>query len=152
MEFSPEGFKDLDVSRLEIFYSALKIMLLRPLVGVGAASFTAIYELQNNFWKGHSHNLIIELGISYGIPVALILFFTISKLLYLSCIEIFKNNKNIEYFERAWWASIFFFLISQLVDIQYFDAKISIIFWSLLAGLRNIIKKNIENSNLREFT
>ena len=112
MEFSPEGFKDLDVSRLQIFYSAFKIMLLRPFVGVGAASFTAIYELQNNFWKGHSHNLIIELGISYGIPVALILFFTISKLLYLSCIEIFKNNKNIEYFERAWWASIFFFDIS----------------------------------------
>ena len=34
------------------------------------------------------------------------------------------------------------FLISQLVDVQYFDGRISIIFWILLAGLKCIIDES----------
>ena len=32
-----------------------------------------------------------------------------------------------------------YFLISQLVDVQYFDGRISIVFWLILAGLKTII-------------
>ena len=42
-------------------------------------------------------------------------------------------------FDKAWWGSIFIFSISQLVDIQYFDGRISIFYWILLAGIKNII-------------
>ena len=59
-----------------------------------------------------------------------------------------KNVKNIDYFERACWAFVFFFFISQLVDIQYFDGKISIIAWILIASLKNIIDK--ENINFKD--
>ena len=38
--------------------------------------------------------------------------------------------------------SLFFFIISQLADIQYFDGKISLIVWTLIAGLKNIIEEN----------
>ena len=37
------------------------------------------------------------------------------------------------------WAASFIFLISQLVDVQYFDGRISIVFWFLLAGLKTTI-------------
>ena len=56
-------------------------------------------------------------------------------------IFVIQTKNTHDFYERAWWCSIFVFMISQSVDIQYFDGKISILFWILLAGLRNIIKK-----------
>ena len=46
---------------------------------------------------------------------------------------------DINYIDRAFWTALFFFLISQLVDVQYFDGKVSLITWILMAGLKNII-------------
>ncbi len=144
MEFSEEGFKDIDVSRIEILKSAILLLLKNPLFGIGAASFSAIYAYQTGFWKGHSHNLIIEFAISYGIPATIIILITISSILFLSGKKIFLNQRLInkkDFYERAWWCSTFYFLISQLADIQYFDGKISILFWVLLAGLKNILNQ-----------
>ena len=149
LEFSDEGYKNLDASRLEIFKSALNMINIRPFIGIGAASFTAIYQMQTNFYKGHSHNLITELAISYGIPVTLIFAITIICILSISYYVIFlKNHESIDYFERACWASVFFFFLSQLVDIQYFDGKISIIAWILIASLKKIIEE--DNLKIRQ--
>ncbi len=146
LEFSEEGYKNLDVSRLEILRSALDVINKSPLLGIGAASFTAIYEFKTNFYKGHSHNLLTELAISYGLPVTIIFASTIITILTISYFDLFFSNiKNINYFERAYWASAFFFFLSQLVDIQYFDGKISIIAWILIASLKNIIDENKKN-------
>ena len=142
MEFTKEGFKDLDVSRVDILKSAYRLILLKPIFGYGAASFSAIYFAQTNFWKGHSHNLLAELAISYGLPATLILFATVSSILLISSQKIFFQKTEllkIDFYKRAWWCSTFFFLISQIADIQYFDGRISIVFWILLAGLKNLI-------------
>ena len=148
MEFTEEGYEGLDATRLEILKSALKISTIRPLVGIGAASFSAIYFLETSFYKGHSHNLITELAISYGIPVAIIFLISIILLLVKSAhIIFFKNlefSKN-QFIDRAFWSSSFFFFLSQLADIQYFDGKISIVAWSLLAALKNITDENKNN-------
>ena len=148
LEFAQEGYSDLDISRLEILKSALKIATIRPFIGVGAASFTAIFAFQTNLYKGHSHNLLSELAISYGIPVVFILFMSISILLIKSGYLIFfkkKFFKENNFIDRAFWASIFIFLLSQLVDIQYFDGKISIVIWCLLSAIKNIYdEKNIK--------
>ena len=45
-------------------------------------------------------------------------------------------------FERAWWTSIFSFCLTQLFDIQYFDARISITAWILLSGLKVMLDEN----------
>ena len=52
-----------------------------------------------------------------------------------------KKHEKIDFlfFERAWWTSIFLFFMTQLFDVQYFDGRISLIFWILLSGARNII-------------
>ena len=80
-----------------------------------------IFELQQNLWRGHPHNIILELGISYGYPVVILFFSSIITLLILSSKLVFnkKNQPNeLNSFERAWWTSIFTFCFSQLFDIQ----------------------------------
>ena len=42
----------------------------------------------------------------------------------------------------------FILLISQLFDAQYFEGKISIVFWILLAGLKNILDEDNESKRL----
>tara|TARA_A100001015_G_scaffold320456_1_gene446889 strand:+ start:1411 stop:2712 length:1302 start_codon:yes stop_codon:yes gene_type:complete len=145
-----ERFSSFDISRLDLFKSAIGFIALEPLMGIGAASFSTLYEIENGQWKGHSHNLFIELALSYGLPVAILLSGTILNLVFKSSkILLVKKSEDQSnfYFERAWWASLFFFLISQNVDIQYFDGKIILMTWVLLAGLKNILDNDLEPSN-----
>ncbi len=142
LEFSNEGYEGLDVTRMEIYKSALELIKENPFFGTGAGSFTEIFFLNTNFWKGHSHNLLFELSISYGLPATIIFLITTINILYLSSKKIFSSKKiktDVNYIDRAFWAALFFFLISQLADVQYFDGKISLITWILMAGLKNII-------------
>ncbi len=139
----------VELSRLHIFISGLKISLIEPIFGLGGASFPIIYELQNNVWRGHPHNLILELAISYGYPATILIFSSISVLLFKSSRLVFNKKINdIQYysFEKAWWASMFILLISQSFDVQYFDGRISIMFWLLLAGLKTIIDENVQKT------
>ena len=143
LEFTEDGYENLDITRINILKSAINMIKTRPLIGFGAAAFTAIFEMETNFFKGHSHNLLTELAISYGLPVSIIFALSICSILAISYFIIFiKNLKKVYLFDRACWASVFFFFISQLFDIQYFDGKISIIAWILIASLKNIIEKD----------
>ncbi len=141
LEFSNEGYVGLDTTRMEIYKSALELIKENPLFGIGAGSFSEIFFLNTNFWKGHSHNLLFELSISYGLPATIIFFIATINLLYFSSKKIFSSKLKIDflYTDRAFWTALFFFLISQLADVQYFDGKISLITWILMAGLKNII-------------
>ena len=122
--------------------SALKISAIDPFFGIGAGAFPILFELQRNIWRGHPHNIILELSISYGYPVTIILFSTITLLLILSAKILFNkksHNTELIHFEKAWWTSIFMFCVTQLFDVQYFDARRSIIAWILLCGLKVMI-------------
>ncbi len=141
LEFSNDGYEGLDVTRMGIYKNAFELIKENPFFGIGAGSFTEIFFLNTNFWKGHSHNILFELSISYGLPATLIFFITTTNILYLSSKKIFSSKMkiNVTYIDRAFWTALFFFLISQLADVQYFDGKISLITWILIAGLKNII-------------
>ena len=60
LEFTNEGYEGLDATRIEIFSRAINLLQNNPFFGIGATSFTEIYHLETNFWKGHSHNLLLE--------------------------------------------------------------------------------------------
>ena len=149
LEFTNEGYEGLDATRTEIFSRAINLLQINPFFGIGATSFTEIYHLETNFWKGHSHNLLLELAISYGLPTTIVFFTTINIILLKSGKFIFNNKRfnDMGLYDRSFWAALFFFIISQLVDIQYFDGKISLIVWILIAGLKNIIEENNNNNN-----
>ncbi len=144
-QFSRKSPSGLESTRLDLVKSAIGIIKTSPIIGVGAGSFTSIYQLETNFYRGHSHNLFTELAVSYGVPVTLIFAFTIFSIIIISYQKIFlkkKTTKDINFFERAFWVAVFFFFISQLADIQYFEGRISILVWILLASLKNIIEES----------
>tara|TARA_B100000242_G_scaffold224933_1_gene165458 strand:+ start:1822 stop:3138 length:1317 start_codon:yes stop_codon:yes gene_type:complete len=146
MEFSQLGFESMDVSRVGIWSDTLQNILKNPLFGYGGSSFPILYEFQSGFWKGHPHNFLLEIGFSYGLPAAMIIFIFIIFLIFLSFKKIFLiKNFNLaqekDFYTKAFWASIFILFITQQIDLHYFDGRISIAFWLLLAGLKNIVNE-----------
>ncbi len=137
LEFTNEGFKNLDATRIEILNSSKEIIIKNPLVGTGSGSFPIIYELQTGFWKGHSHNLFTEFAISNGIPSTILFLIFLIYIMYISFTKIFKGSTN-NISDKALWTASFVFLLSQMIDIQYFDGRISLIFWLFLASLKCI--------------
>ena len=93
----------------------------------------------------HSHNIAFELAYNFGIPLAIIMCLYIIKILKNSIIIIFKKSKkNAEFLiNKTWFLSVIIILISQLNDVTYYDGKISILIWILLAGLKSIIEEKI---------
>ena len=136
-------FTDFQTSRLEIWNTAFKSILNFPIFGTGGGSFPDIYKYETGLWKGHAHNLPLELFLSYGIPAGIIIVLPIIYLFILSTKTIFFNKLiKTSIFDKAWVISIMLFLFSQLVDVQYFDGRISLTFWILLAGAKNIIEED----------
>ena len=136
-------FTDFQISRLDIWNTALKNIINFPIFGTGGGSFPDIYMYETGLWKGHAHNLPLELFLSYGIPAGIIILLPIIYLFIFSTKTIFFNKLiKTSIFDKAWVISIMLFLFSQLVDVQYFDGRISITFWILLAGAKNIIDED----------
>ena len=147
-EFIPENF-DWRETRPEIWKVALTFISQKPLIGWGAGAFPFLYFYEKNAYAGHAHNLILELAVSYGIPVTILIFGCILNISIASFFKIFIRSSfsKIDFFERAWYSSFFVLSCSQLVDVQYFDVRISIVFWILLAGLKEIIKNPLYQPN-----
>ena len=148
--FPEIGFNNLgSYPRINKWFAALNYILQKPIFGWGAASFPILYLAKSGEWFGHAHNLPFELALSYGVLPSLIIFLFYLLILYFSYKRISqiseKGIENIEIFlnQKAWFASSLIFLLSHLVDIQYFDVRISTICWILLAGLRSSIKEEI---------
>ena len=124
----------------------------RPLFGWGAGSFGVYTYLLNQEYAGHAHNLLIDLAFNYGAIVSIMFFAFLGFLCFFSFTKIFLINSNISFDskshfqDKAWWVSCFILILSQIFDIQYFDGRISISLWILLAGLRMIlISEKVEN-------
>ena len=146
LEFYETRISNLHITRIELLFSAYRVSVLNPIFGLGSGSFPVIFELQKNLWKGHPHNIILELAISFGYPAALLFLSTISILFIKSAKIIFaKKHEKIDFlfFERAWWTSIFLFFITQLFDVQYFDGRISVLAWIILSGLKLSLEERI---------
>ena len=128
-----------------------EFIIQRPIIGWGSGAFSILLLSNYKIYKGHAHNLILELGVSYGVIVTTIIIFTFLILLLKSSktmlsrkIKPFKKEYNLYIFERAWWISTFTLLLSQMFDVQYFDGRISIILWILLTGLKSSTLSNIK--------
>lgn len=148
------NFNDLsltyeNISRLLIWEKAVSLILNKPLFGWGAASFPVLYFTKYGEWKGHAHNLFLELSISYGLITSSLVFTFIGIIVLRTFKDIYKSNISKNNYEKSWWASTIIFLILHLFDIVYFDARISIVFWILLAGLKGILDQSKHSESIK---
>ena len=142
-----KNFQYLD--RLDIWTTSIQIIIKNPLFGSGASSFNEIYQNVSGLNKFHSHNLALDLLISYGIPAALFTILPIIILIFLSIRRISQIKITSNYLiERALITSLMIILLIHMVDIQYFDGRISIAIWILIAAIRNILLEDFYNENL----
>ncbi len=137
--------------RLIIWKDTFRLISEKLFFGWGGGSFPYIFDTVklSNFNAQHIHNLPLELAFSYGIPSAFIITFTLFYLTFKSFLINFNLNKKCKIIDTenihdlAWKTSITIFLFSHLFDITYFDARVSILVWTLFSGMRNILREKI---------
>ena len=139
-------FSNIDISsfsnfgRVEIWAYAVNLIFDKPIWGWGSGSFPILFDLHAQNYKGHTHNLFLELGVGFGVITLLIFLFTSILLIIYSFTKKVKRIENNDYYDSAWRASFISILFSQLFDIQYYDLRIGIVFWFLFGGIRNFIR------------
>jgi O-antigen ligase len=126
-------------TRLSQWGVALQLIGERPWLGWGAAAFSVLYPLRTGKWHGHAHNLPLELAVSHGLPVALAV---IGLVLALLITSLRLGLRGL--FERAWWAAVLILVALHGTDMPFFDSRLNIAGWILLAGLRCQIRSGRE--------
>lgn len=146
LEFAQE--RGLQHTRLSQWQFALKLVVAKPWLGWGAAAFSVLYPIYiGKNWHGHTHNLPMELAISHGVPVALLVVGMVLGLLITAVrrgvLQPYEDRSGvfvISIFDRAWWTATFILIVLHGTDLPFFDSRLNIAGWILLAGLRCIIR------------
>ncbi len=130
--------------RIILWFKTIKYILERPILGWGGGSFPYIFPQDKGigfFW--HAHSLPLQIAVDYGLLTSMLIYSTILRILINSFREVFKKRKAFlggDFFEKAWFSSAIVIIISHMFDITYFDLRISLLFWILLSGLKEIIQ------------
>jgi len=138
------GERVLASTRLSQWGVALQLIAERPWLGWGAAAFSVIYPLRTGKWHGHAHNLPLELAIAHGLPVA----FLVAALVMALLIVALRRGLS-RLFDRAWWAAVLILMVLHGTDLPFFDSRVNIAGWILLAGLRCLLRPSQEHCQQR---
>ncbi len=138
--------RPFEARRLTQWQVAIEFIAERPLLGWGAAAFSVLYPLRTGLWHGHSHNLPLELGVSHGVLVSLLIVGTVVALLItglkrgvLNSLARKNDDLGVTFFDRAWWTACLVLVFLHGTDMPIFDSRINIAGWILLAGLRCLV-------------
>ncbi len=158
-EFPEETGRALETMRLFQWKEAINLFIQRPLLGYGAAAFSVLYPLRQGIWHGHAHNLPLELTVAHGLPVAVLIVGIVLALLIKSFKTCFsfgkvksKASNNLDLFDRAWWTATFILVFLHASDMPFFDSRINIAGWILLAGLRCLIMSSDSLNKLHQYS
>ncbi len=138
--------RPFSATRLSQWIEAINLSLARPILGWGAAAFSILYPLRKGIWHGHAHNLPLEIAVSHGLPVAALIVGAVILLLITSLRRgvltrraITAKQIGLLVCDRAWWTACFVLICLHGADMPFFDSRLNIAGWILLAGLRCLI-------------
>ena len=135
-----EGQSTDSLTRLAQWRFGLQLISQRPWFGWGAAAFSVLYPIHaQRKWHGHSHNLPIELGVSHGWPVALLV---VGMVLLLLMMALKRGMLSQGPMDRAWWAAAFVLVAIHATDLPFFDSRLNLLGWILLAGLCGFLQNH----------
>ena len=132
--------------RIKIWSNAISFIIEKPLFGWGAGTFPYLNRIKTGVWNDHTHNLFLELSISYGLIVSILIFSIFLTILIKSFFSIFISNKRVSIIDRGWWAAGLIFFFTHLTDVLIYDIRINLASWIFLAGLKNTITNYSKNS------
>tara|TARA_A100001388_G_C28767866_1_gene501882 strand:+ start:54 stop:1139 length:1086 start_codon:yes stop_codon:yes gene_type:complete len=140
----------LEFRRVNLWNDSINLIASRPIFGLGAAFFPILYSIYYspiNYVEQHTHNLFLELSAGYGFVVSVTFLIFLLTLFFYGWKFLKKGNKSKDAYviDKSWFAASVIIVLSQMNDVTYYDGRISIIFWVLMSGLRNIILFNIKN-------
>ena len=125
--------RPLAITRLAQWGTAVELIGERPWLGWGAAAFSLIYPQRTGHWHGHPHNLPLDLALSHGLPVAVLV---VGLVLWLLGRALRRGILQCPLFDRAWFAAALVLVILHATDMPYFDSRVNVAGWVLLSGLR----------------
>ena len=147
--------RPFEATRIGQWKIAFNLIFEKPWFGWGAAAFSILYPLRTGLSHGHSHNLPLELAISHGLLVSLLINIFVFSLLSISYFHRIYNYSNTQkniIVDRAWWTSTLILICFHATDIPLFDSRINILGWILLIGLRCMIYNSTSyNKSLKQF-
>ena len=137
-----------NITRIEIWSNTLGFISSKPFLGYGAGLFPIIYLSLNNYDAQHAHNIILQIAFDYGLFLSLGLSIFVFILIFKTWQKIFLNSSNVDFNDKPleiyWFASALVAIVSQIYDVTYFDGRVSILIWLLLAGLKSIIDDDLQ--------
>ena len=135
----------LSYPRIEIAAKALKMISIKPILGWGAATFPFAYLIYSGTYEAqHAHNLFIHLAYEFGLPLSFILLSMIILLFIKTLKKIKISNKNLNNLvNKSWITSCFIGSLFHLSDITYYDLRVSLLLWTLFAGLKCIASEKV---------
>tara|TARA_B100000212_G_C27222678_1_gene467990 strand:+ start:265 stop:756 length:492 start_codon:yes stop_codon:yes gene_type:complete len=137
------NFKFIKNIRIENFKIALNLIKNRPILGWGATTFPLMYLASGGSQDTqHIHNISLEIAYNYGIPVSFLLTSLVTIIILRSFKLIFIDKTHSSSIDKAWFASTIVVVIYNFTDITYYDGKVSLISWILLAGLKSMLDES----------
>jgi len=170
LSIAPLGFKELISSivpnnifekfllifnnnhRVGIWKEIIMKIFQKPFLGWGAGTISLLLLVHNgeNLSIKHAHNLFLELAHNYGLPLAFTLSLIIFMIIFKSSRIIYSKENNFEnLFNKAWLSSCLIILFFHLSDVTYYDGRVSISLWTLLAGLKTLIDEKGDLKTLK---
>ena len=141
----------LQFARIDIWGKAIKLIFQRPILGWGATTFPILYVINGGIEKSqHTHSMPLEIAQTNGIPAAVILTsFVIILFLKSYKVEFIKNKKSESIINKAWITSFLIIIVSHISDVTYYEGRVSLLIWILMAGLKCIIDEKKIGSSLK---
>ena len=129
------------LGRIEIYTKTLTLIKNSPILGWGAGAFSFFFITQHTQKVQHAHNMPLELAFNFGVPLSIMLTGFVTLIIFRAIKIIFFNREFNKLSNKSWLAATLIILIFNFSDVPYYDGKISLLSWILLAGLSCIIKE-----------
>lgn len=131
--------------RVGVWRFGLNLLVQRPILGWGLGNFKLQYPpglIPEYEYIAHPHNFWLLLAVEAGIPVMILFTVLVGRIYYGAIQQLFNpalpaadRSLTLAYV-LAFWGCITF----ALFDVAFYDARINVMNWFLLAGLYSLVQ------------
>ena len=132
--------------RLEAYPLALKLIASHPWHGLGETGFASLYaslnpQIPRTALIHHSHNVVLEMAVSHGIPATLVLLGVMGTICFQGLRALQQrrdpgpNDGRGGAVDRAWVIAAAVAIWTHQLDIPLFDVRVNVVGWLCFAAL-----------------